>query len=197
MISLIVGARERSSMGHRITRAASHLSVDEVKERMNTDARPWVRQHWWIIYNALVAQRKAEEIALHTGVSATTVHRVISVYNRQGPAAMETPGKGGRRHQYLTLREEKEFLAPLFAQAESGEIAIVAQIQRAYETKVGHEVDESTIYRLLNRHGWRKVMPRPRHPQADQQEQEQFKKTLQRRLRQSSQPAPPKMNAQS
>lgn len=165
-------------MGHRITRAAMHLSVDEVKDRMNTDARPWVRKHWWIIYNALVAPRKAEEIALHTGVSAATVHRVISTYNRQGPTAMETPGKGGRRHQYLTLPEEKEFLAPFFAQAESGEIATVAQIQHAYEAKVGHEVDESTIYRLLNRHGWRKLMPRPRHPQADPQEQEQFKKTF-------------------
>jgi hypothetical protein len=38
-------------MGHRLTRAASHLSVDEVKERMHTDTRPWVRHHWWIIYN--------------------------------------------------------------------------------------------------------------------------------------------------
>ena len=113
-------------MGHRITRAASHLSVDEVKERMNTEVRPWVREHWWIIYNALVAPRKAEEIALHTGVSATTVHRVISTYNRLGPTALETPGKGGRRHEYLSLREEKEFLAPCFAQAESGEIATVA-----------------------------------------------------------------------
>ena len=110
-------------MGHRITRAASHLSVEEVKERMNTDARPWVRQHWWIIYNALVAPRKAEEIALHTGVSATTVHRVIATYNRLGPTAMETPGKGGRRHEYLTLPEEQAFLAPFFAQAARGEIA--------------------------------------------------------------------------
>src|SRR5437588_1343525 len=171
-------------MGHRITRAASHLSIEEVKERMNTDARPWVRQHWWIIYNALVAPRKAEEIALHTGVSATTVHRVISTYNRQGPAAMETPGKGGRRHQYLTLPEEKEFLAPFFAQAESGEIAIVAQIQRAYETKVGHEVDESTIYRLLHRHGWRKLMPRPRHAKANAEKQATFKKTSRQASRQ-------------
>src|SRR5947208_16531428 len=116
-------------MGHRITRAASHLSVEEVKERMNTDARPWVRQHWWIIYTALVAPRKAEEIALHTGVSATTVHRVISSYNRLGAAAMETAGKGGRRHQYLTVQEERAFLAPFFAQAHRGELATVAQIQ--------------------------------------------------------------------
>jgi transposase len=182
-------------MGHRITRAASHLSVDEVKERMNTDARPWVRQHWWIIYNAQVSPRKADEIALHTGVSATTVHRVISTYNRLGPAAVETPGKGGRRHQYLTLQEEQRFLAPFFAQAERGEIATVAQIQHAFEAKVGHEVDDSTIYRLLDRHGWRKLMPRPRHPQADPQAQEQFKKTLKRRLKRQSQRGQPKMSA--
>src|SRR2546423_10262993 len=153
-------------MGHRVTRAASHLSVDEVKERMNTDRRPWVRQYWWIIYNALVAPRKAQEIALHTGVSVSTVHRVISVYNRLGVAALETPGKGGRRHEYLTLPEEKAFLAPFFAQAERREIATVAQIQRAYEATVGHEVDDSTIYRLLARHGWRKLLPRPRHVNA-------------------------------
>src|SRR2546421_2711007 len=30
-------------MGHRITRAASHLSVDEVKERMKTERRPWCK----------------------------------------------------------------------------------------------------------------------------------------------------------
>ena len=184
-------------MGHRITRAASHLSVDEVKERMNTDTRPWVREHWWIIYNALVAPRKAEEIALHTGVSATTVHRVISTYNRMGPPALETPGKGGRRHEYLTLPQEQEFLAPFFAQAESGEIATVAQIQRAFEVRVEHEVDESTIYRFLARHGWRKLMPRTRHPQADLQTQEQFKKNLQRRLKRQSQRGQSKMSAQS
>jgi hypothetical protein len=127
-------------MGHRITRAASHLSVDEVKERMKTDARPWVRQHWWIIYNALVAPRKGEEIALHTGVSVTTVHRVIAIYNRLGPEALETTGKGGRRHQYLTLQEEQAFLAPFFTQAECGEIATVAQIQHAFEERIGGEL---------------------------------------------------------
>ena len=184
----------RSVMGHRITRAASHLPVDEVKERMNTEARPWVRQHWWIIYNALVAPRKADEIALHTGVSATTVHRVISTYNRLGPAAIETPGKGGRRHEYLTLEEEKQFLAAFFARAEEGLIATTAEIWRAFETRVGHAVDDSTIYRLLTRHGWRKLMPRPRHPKADPQAQEQFQKNLKRRFKRQSQRGQPKMS---
>jgi transposase len=166
-------------MGDRITRAAWHLSVDEVKERMRTDARPWVRHHWWIIYNALVAPRKAEEIALHTGVSATTVHRVIAAYNRLGPAAIEQSEKGGRYHHYLTLEQEQALLQPFFARAERGEIATAEQIKQAFEAQVQHAVHISSIYRLLARHGWRKLVPRPRHPKPIPKNKRLFKKKLQ------------------
>ena len=181
----------------RITRAAAHLTVEEVKTRMKTDPRPLCRQRWLIIYNALAEPRKAEEIARHCGVSKATVHQVISTYNRWGVVAVETPGKGGRRHQYLTLEEEQQFLAPFFARAQTGEIATVREIWQAFEARVGHKVDDSTIYRLLDRHGWRKLMPRPRHPKADPQAQEQFKKTLQRRFKRQWQHGQPKMNALS
>ena len=126
----------------RVTRAAAHLSAEEVKKRLKHDPRPWCRERWLIIYNALVDPRPAEEIAIHCGVSTTTVHHVI------------------------------------VARAEHGEIATVAEVQQAFEAQIGQEVDDSTIYRLLHRHGWRKLMPRPRHPQASQEAQEQFKKTL-------------------
>lgn len=96
----------------RVTYAAPHLPLAEVKNRMRTDQRADWRQRWLIIYNALVEPRPAEEIARHCGVSKATVHAVISRYNRLGVAAIETPGKGGRRRQYLTLEEEKAFLAP-------------------------------------------------------------------------------------
>jgi len=94
--------------------------VDEVKERMKTERRVWVRQHWWIIYNAQVSPRKAEEIALHTGVSATTVHRVIARYNRLGPTAIEQSAKGGRHHDYLTIEQEQAFLQPFFRASRTG-----------------------------------------------------------------------------
>jgi transposase len=160
----------------RVTHAAPHLPLAEVKNRMRTDPRAMSRQRWLIIYNALVEPRRASEIARHCGVSKATVHAVISRYNRFGVAAIETPGKGGRRRQYLTLEEEKAFLVPFFAQAECGQIATVGQIWRAYAQRIGHEVDDSTIYRLLHRHSWRKMMPRPKHPKADPQCQAQFKK---------------------
>src|SRR5215469_7380575 len=99
----------------------------------------------------LFEPRKAEEIARHCGVSKATVHDVISRYNRLGVSAVETVGKGGRRRQYLTLEEEKAFLTPFFAQAQTGEIATAGHIWQAFEKRVGHKVDDSTIYRLLNR----------------------------------------------
>ena len=170
--------REEKDDMARVTRAASHLSLDEVKKRMRTDPRAMSRQRWLIIYNALVEPRPAEEIARHCGVSKATVHAVISRYNRLGVAAIETPGKGGRRRQYLTLEEEQEFLATFFAQVERGEVATVGQIWHAFEQHIGHEVDDSTIYRLIHRHGWRQVMPRPRHPKGDLEAQEQLKKTF-------------------
>src|SRR5438067_4013155 len=59
----------------RITRAAAHLTREEVKNRMRTASRPLYRQRWLIIYNALVEPRKAEEIARHCGVSKATVQK--------------------------------------------------------------------------------------------------------------------------
>jgi len=134
---------------------------------MTHDPGFWCRQRWLIIYQALMAPRKAEEIATHTGVSISTVRRVISTYNRFGVVAVETPGTGGRRHEDLRLAQERAFLAPFFARAAAGEIATAAEIQRAFEVQVQHPVHQSTIFRLLNRHAWRKLVPRPVHPKAD------------------------------
>ncbi len=167
----------------RVTKAADHFSVEEVKERMQRDPRQLYRKRWLIIYNALVDPRTAEEIAKHCGVSKVTVQHLISQYNRFGIAAVETKGKGGRRREYITFEREQQFLQPFFTRAQTGELTTIAEIHQAFEAYVAHIVDESTIYRLLDRHGWRKLMPRPRHPQASEEAQEQFKKNLHRRLK--------------
>ncbi len=141
-------------MGSRVTHAATRLPLEVVNARMQREQRPWCRRRWEIISQALTAPRKAEDIARTVGVSPTTVHRVIATYKQRGVAAIETPGKGGRRHQYLTLEQERAFLQPFLARAARGEIATAAEIQRAYEEQAKQSVALSTIYRLLDRHGW-------------------------------------------
>jgi DDE superfamily endonuclease/Winged helix-turn helix len=111
-------------------------------------------------------------------LTGPTVHQVISTYNRLGVAAVETPGKGGRRHEYMTVEEERELLMPFVELAQKGELTTIAPIKQAFEQRVGHEVDETTIYRLLQRHQWRKLVPRPFHPKADQEEQRRFQQNF-------------------
>lgn len=142
-------------MGSRITRAATHLSEEAVRKRMQGEQRPWCRRRWEIIYQALRAPRQAEDIARTVGVSSSTVHRVIGTYKQRGVAAIETAGKGGRRHHYLTLEQERAFLQPFMACAARGEMTTVAEIQRAFEEETKQSVALSTLYRLLDRHGWR------------------------------------------
>ena len=83
---------------------------------------------------------------------------------------------GGRRRAYLTFEEEKEFLSGFFEVASRGGILVVSEVSTAFEKKLGHKVAETTVYRMLARHGWRKIVPRRRHPKADESAQEGFKK---------------------
>ena len=150
-----------------------------------------------VIYTALLDPRPAEEIAIQLGVSRPFISKITSLYKRFGPQGIETVGPGGRRNEYLSLDEEVAFLAPFIDRAAQGEIVTAKTIRHAFEQRIGHEVDESTIYRLLQRHQWRKVMPRPYHPESNPVAQETFKKTLVRSSKRQLRPNQPTTHAQS
>jgi len=117
------------------------------------------------------------EIATATGLSSNTVRCLQSRFRLRGETALIGVGRGGRRRQNLTVDQEEEVLRPFLEQAGSGAILQVGPIKDAYERVVGREVPKSTVYRLLARHGWRKLAPRPRHPKARSDLQEEFKKS--------------------
>jgi hypothetical protein len=94
-----------------------------------------------------------------------------------GDAFFDVAKRGGRHHQNMSIEEEAAFLHPFLDQARSGGVLIAAEIKREYEALLGREVPESTVYRMLDRHDWRKITPRPRHPKADLAAQAAFKKT--------------------
>jgi transposase len=105
---------------------------------------------------------------------------VIADYNRKGVAAIETKVRQGKNPRaYLTFEQEAAFLESFNEPAKSGHVTTIQEIHQAFETKVGTPVAPSTIYRLLKRHGWRKLMPRSNHPEGDKEAQETFKKTFQ------------------
>jgi len=117
------------------------------------------------------------QIAMAIGWSKEHVRHVHANYLRHGESALTGVGRGGRRHQNLTVEEEDQLLAPFFERAAKGGIVIANEVKAAYEERVGHRVPKSTVYRMLARHGWRKIAPRRKHPKTDGEEQEAFKKT--------------------
>lgn len=104
----------------------------------------------------------AAQIARLLGWSTATVHVLHSRWAKDGEAIFEVHERGGPRHQYLSQEQEQQVLAPFLKRACAGDMLSVAQIRQAYEQRLGKTVAPSTIYRLLQRHGWRKVIPRPR-----------------------------------
>ena len=77
----------------------------------------------------------------------------------------------------MTLEEEKALLARFAKAAGAGEMLNIHDLKADYEKAIGHETSKSTIYNLLARHGWRKLMPRPFHPRRDIVAQNAFRKT--------------------
>jgi transposase len=124
-----------------------------------------------------------EAIAAATGFSESHVKNAHSAYRRGGIEALRSKGKGGRYHAHLTEAEEKAFIAPFIETARSGGILEVGSIHRALESRLGKTLNVQVTYNMLHRHGWRKIAPRPHHPQGDAQSQEAFKKTGRNSLR--------------
>lgn len=118
----------------------------------------------------------AMDVAVAIGWKAGSVRQLQSNYLKQGESALIGVGRGGRRNSYLTLEEEEDFLRGFIERASQGGILVAGEVKRAFETKIGRKVPKSTIYRMLARHGWRKVAPRPRHPKSDEVVQETYKK---------------------
>jgi transposase len=116
-------------------------------------------------------------IAAAMGVSLSTVNRAHMAYDHGGIKALKPKPSGGRRRENMTVAEENALLARFAKAAGAGEMLNIHDLKGAYEQAIGHQTSNSTIYNLLARHGWRKLMPRPFHPQRDLAAQNAFKKT--------------------
>jgi transposase len=111
-------------------------------------------------------------------VSLSTVNRAHMAYDHGGLKALKPKPSGGRKRENMTLAEEKALLDRFAKAAGAGEMLNIHDLKAAYEKAIGHETSNSTIYNLLARHGWRKLMPRPFHPKRDIAAQNAFKKRL-------------------
>ena len=74
----------------------------------------------------------------------------------------------------------RKFLKPWLARAATGNLVVVSPIRAALAQRLGQLVKPSVVYRLLARHGWRKVAPDTRHPKSKPEVQATWGKTPRR-----------------
>jgi transposase len=118
------------------------------------------------------------------GVGRATVARLQARFRQAAKrTAASAPWRnwGGRRHALLTVEQETAFLEPWLEQARAGGMLVVSPLRAALAQRLGKPVKASVVYRLLARHGWRKVAPDTRHPKSDPRVQAAWKKNSRKR----------------
>ena len=115
------------------------------------------------------AGKSGAEVATATGFHAAYVSQLTAKYRRGGIEAISGNHYGGNRRN-MALEEERALLEPFQEKAQKGQIVEVSEIKASYEQAVGHTIGGSQIYYVLRRNGWRKVLPRSKHPKKASEE---------------------------
>ena len=118
------------------------------------------------------------ETAQRMNCSERTVSRLVSEYKKQGPEEFVRCKYAGGNHRSLSEAEENEILAQFEKMAEEGHVVTAQDIKKAFDERIGKDTGRGYIYMLLKRHGWRKVMPRAKHPKKADEEAIQASKKL-------------------
>ena len=107
--------------------------------------------------------KKDIEISERLGYHRQRVSQLCAMFKKVGLEEYARQKYVGN-HQSLSDEEECEILKGFEEKAEKGEIVTVQNIKTAFDEKRGKDTGRGYIYMLLKRHGWRKVMPRSKHP---------------------------------
>lgn len=127
-----------------------------------------------------LADATLEQTASLLGVGRASVHRLQQQF-RRGFQVPCVPRKkwGGRRRALLSWEEEQAFLAPWLEPARQAGVLVVSPLRAALAERLGRrKVAPSVVYRLLARHGWRKVAPDTQHPKSNPVVQAEWKKNF-------------------
>jgi dienelactone hydrolase len=81
-----------------------------------------------------------------------------------------------RNRASATLEREAKILDEVLRGAAHGAVLVVPQLKPKIEARLGKPLALSSVYRMLARHGWRKLAPDTRHPDGDPQAREDWKK---------------------
>lgn len=138
-------------------------------EKTFTDKKTYRR--FLCIKLKIIDGKTQAQIAQHTGFGFRHVQRIQAQVQQHGLHSLY-PKKGIVRNSLLPSKQAEIDLL----QRHKGKVGIY-DLHQALNALVGRPVIFQTVYNLLNRHGWKAKVPRPVHPNHNEEAQTLFKKT--------------------
>lgn len=113
--------------------------------------------------------QKVSDIANRYKVTKHAISQVCTRYRMQGLSEF-IRNKYTSHNRLLSEEKEEEILQAFSAKAEAGQQITVQEIKEKFNKECGKDTGNGYVYSVLKRHGWRKVMPRSKHPKAANEE---------------------------
>ena len=139
-------------------RIKSWQSIEQMFQWLQAASEQSAHKRRMAIWLTHTGRLHANKVAQILGVSTQSVRLWIDQYNRLGPDGLDRRGRGGRRWGFMTLQQETDLLKPFIQKAQQGQSLKAAAIKPIIEKKLGRKVSLPYVYRLLNRHGWGRVI---------------------------------------
>jgi transposase len=159
-----------------------HLPPEELENRYRKAKDPVLRSHYQIVW-LIAAGKSTAEVMEATGYCRDWIQKLARRYNRAGPEAL-----GDRRHDnpgaahraLLSAEQREELKEALKKPPEDGGTWNSRKVGEWIERAIGRELNNKKQrgWEYLKRVGQSPKVPRPHHAEADEREQEAFKKVI-------------------
>lgn len=107
--------------------------------------------------------KKLHEIAEMLGLHRVSIAQMCRRYREQG--LEEYARNKYQSHSWLLSWEQEEEILNQFKD-ETGKQVTANEIKAVLDKACGKDTGRVYVYNVLKRHGWKKKMPRPKHPKA-------------------------------
>lgn len=159
-----------------------YVPLEKLKKLARSETNPKIAQRIQIIVLALQGYT-APGIALSLSLSRRTCQEWVKRFNQRGLVGLQDQSGRGR-NVLLTPEENDAFKKRLDAGPTDADGVCTFQgkdLRRILENEFGKVRSLGTVYYLLHQLGYESLVPRPQHRNADENAQQDFKKSSPKR----------------
>ena len=165
----------------RMLAVQTNLKPDDLEKIAKKEPNPRVRQRLLAVRLVVMGNtvpQAAKAVGLKQRQSRNWIHR----FNEEGLHGLRDRPRPGQPVKLSRQKEQafRERIAEAAGKKNSTPNLRVKDIQRILREEFGADYCLGGTYFLLHRLGFSSLVPRPRHPKADQQAQARFKKNAAR-----------------